>query len=305
MKTAVTTHEGWWPSPFGADDQLGMLNTITPDKRLAAARLVERGVGYDLGHVLDEDVPAFPGRSFRQSLLTTAHQLNRRAAEEGAAGLGDNGVNWVIELVSATSQLGTHLDALNHLQIGERFYNGHTLTELVEPWGTNRLGMETVPQIVTRGVLVDVARAKGVRRLERGYAITVHDVETALDGGPPIERGDAVLFHTGWGDYWMRDNEAYLSGEPGPGLELARWLVEAGVALTGCDTWSFGPVPPEDPARPFEVPQTLNVRHGLFIVENLYLAELAADGVRAFMFTLTHPKLRGATGAWVSPLALV
>ena len=75
--------------------------------------------------------------------------------------------------------------------------------------------------------------------------------------------------------------------------------------LTGCDTWSYGPVPAEDPERPFEVPQILNVRHGVFIVENLDLGALAAAGVREFALILTHPKLRGATGAWTSPIALV
>ena len=92
---------------------------------------------------------------------------------------------------------------------------------------------------------------------------------------------------------------------PGPGLELADWLAARGVALTGCDTWSYGPVPAEDPARPFEVPQVLNVHHGVFVVENLDTSALAADGVREFALVLTHPKLRGATGAWVSPIALV
>ena len=81
-------------------------------------------------------------------------------------------------------------------------------------------------------------------------------------------------------------------------------LLERGVALTGCDTWSYGPVPPEDPERPFEVPQVLNAKNGVFIVENLFLSELAADGVRDFALILTHPKLRGATGAWITPLAL-
>ena len=100
-------------------------------------------------------------------------------------------------------------------------------------------------------------------------------------------------------------NERYLSGEPGPGCEVAHWLAERGVALTGCDTWSYGPVPPEDPERPFEVPQILNVRHGVFVVENLDTAALAADGVRAFALVLTHARLRGATGAWTSPIALV
>ncbi len=171
--------------------------------------------------------------------------------------------------------------------------------------GTNQLGVETVPQIISRGVLVDVAKLHGVERLEAGYAILVSDVTKALEQqAVQIRKGDAVLFHTGWGDWWMKDSETYLSGEPGPGLELALWLVENKVVLTGCDTWSFGPVPGEDPARPFEVPQTLNVRHGMFIVENLFTQELANAGVYEFLFILTHAKVRGATGAWVSPVAI-
>ena len=269
----------WWPSPFGHDDQLGMLNHITDATRAAALQLVRSGRLYDLGRVLDDAVPAFPGRYFRQTLVTTAHHSND-------GGLGANRLNWITEQIAGTQQLGTHLDALSHLQIGDRGYNGWSVTELADSACVNRFGAETVPQIVTRGWLVDVAP------LRAGEVI-----------GDP-EPGDAVLFHTGWGAHWD-DAHTYLSGEPGPGLELAEWLVERGVALTGCDTWSYGPVPPEAPDRPFEVPQFLNVRHGVFIVENLDTSELARDGVREFALILTHPKLRGATGAWTSPIALV
>jgi kynurenine formamidase len=284
--------ERWWPSPFGADDQLGMLNHIDERKRREALRLVHDGRLYDLGRVLDESVPVFPGRYFRQTLVTTAHHAN----ENG--GLGDNRVNWVIESLSGTTQLGTHLDALSHLQIGDRGYNGWSVAELAGSSGVKRLGAETIPQIVTRGWLVDAAAARGVERLAPGEVIGVDDL-----GGVEPEPGDAVLFHTGWGANWS-DPEAYLAGEPGPGLDLAAWLAERGVALTGCDTWSYGPVPAEDPDRPFEVPQALNVRHGVFIVENLDTSGLAAAGVRRFALVLTHPKLRGATGAWTSPIAL-
>ena len=273
----------WWPSPFGPEDQLGMLNHITDDTRAQALQLVRSGRLYDLGRVLDELAPVFPGRYFRQTLVTTAHHSN-------CGGLGANRVNWITEQIAGTQQLGTHLDALCHLQIGDRGYNGWSVAELASDAGVRRLGVETVPQIVTRGWLVDVAP------LDPGEVIGVPDIEPAP--------GDAVLFHTGWGEHW-HDADTYLSGEPGPGMELARWLVQRGVALTGCDTWSYGPVPAEDPARPFEVPQILNVRHGVFIVENLDTSALAAGGVRECALVLTHPKLRGATGAWTSPIALV
>jgi kynurenine formamidase len=293
-------YEPWWPSPFGADDQIGMLNHITDATRRTAMELVREGRLYDLGRVLDENAPVFPGRYFRQTLVTTAHHTNARG--ESMRGVGDNNVNWITEVVSGTMQLGTHIDALSHLQVGDRGYNGWSAAEIAEPWGTNRLGAETIPQIVTRGRLVDVAAVRE-KTLGVGDVITVDDVVRALDG-IDLRRGDAVLFHTGWGEHWS-DPDKYLSGEPGPGLELANWLADHGVALTGCDTWSFGPVPAENPARPFECPQFLNVRRGVFVVENLDTAALAADGVREFALVLTHPKLRGATGAWTSPIALV
>ena len=292
MTTPTEVAVRWWPSPFGPDDEQGMLNHVDADKRIAALSLVRQGRLYDLGRVLDETVPVFPGRFFRQTLVTTAHHAN-------GGGVGENRVNWVTEHVSATQQLGTHLDALSHLQIGNRGYNGWTVAELADTAGVRRLGVETVPQIVTRGWLVDVLAQRGVERLERGDVIGVEDL-AGVDPGP----GDAVLFHTGWGGHWD-DPEAYLAGEPGPGYAVADWLVAHGVALTGCDTWSYGPVPAEDPARPFEVPQILNAHHGVFVVENVDTSALAADGVREFALILTHAKLRGATGAWTSPNALV
>ncbi len=289
MVVRVEPEQPWWPSPFGEDDQLGMLNYINDAKRRAATALVREGRLYDLSHVLDESGPVFRGRYFRQTLVTTAHHTNT------AMPLGENQVNWVTEIVSGTTQVGTHLDGLSHLQIGDRGYNGWTVAELAGPAGMKRLGAETIPQIVTRGWLVDVSR----RGLAVGGVITLDQL-----AGIDPEPGDAVLFHTGWSARW-EEPDTYLAGEPGPGYEVADWLVEHGVALTGCDTWSYGPVPAEDPKRPFEVPQRLNVVHGVFVVENLNTAELARDRVREFALVLTHSKLRGATGAWTAPIALV
>ena len=296
----------WWPSRYGPDDQAGALNEITPAKVLEAVALVRRGVVHDLAHVLHADIPAFPGRTFRQYLTTNAHQVNRRRPDAGAAGWGRNDVNWVVEQVTATQQMGTHMDALNHLQVGERTYNGYRLADIVEEHGTNKLGVDTLPQVVTRGLLLDIAAVRGVERLEPGYVITPADADAALRArGLDLRPGDAVLFHTGWGSLWGTDNERYGAGEPGPGMALARRLVDARVALTGCDTWSYGPVPAEDPAEPFVVPQTLNTHHGVVVVENLRLGELAAAGIAEFLLVISHAKLRGATGAWVAPLAIV
>jgi kynurenine formamidase len=284
----------WYPSRYGAGDEAGALNEITAAGVVGAASLVRTGRIFDLAHVLDPAVPAFPGREFRQRL----------GPPDG--GVGRNQVGWVVETVTAPSQIGTHMDALNHLRIGDRSYNGFALSDIAEEWGTNRLGVETLPQIVTRGVLLDIAALRGVDRLDAGAVITPDDAEKALAAnGLAVGPGDAVLFHTGWGAQWGVDNAAYSAGEPGPGRALGDWLAGHRVAVTGCDTWSFGPVPPEDPDEPFVVPQILNAHHGVVVLENLSLTELAAAGVSEFLFVVSHPKLRGATGAWVAPLAVV
>jgi len=297
---------GWFPSRWGVDDEAGALNEITPAKVLEAVSLVRAGRVHDLAHELHAGIPAFPGRTFRQYLTTAAHEVNRRRPDGGPDGLGRNGVNWVVEQITATQQMGTHVDGLNHLQVGDRTYNGHRVGDLVEEYGTNRLGIETLPQVVTRGLLLDVAAVRGVTRLEAGDVVTVQDARAALDRrGLAVRPGDAVLFHTGWGSLWGVDDERYAAGEPGPGMALGDWLAEQRVALTGCDTWSFGAYPPEDPAEPFVVPQTLNVRHGVVVAENLRLGEAARAGLHEFLFILAHAKIRGSTGAWVCPLAIV
>lgn len=297
--------EGWWPSRYGPDDEAGALNEITPAKRLEAVSLVRRGVVHDLAHVLHADVPAFPGRTFRQYLTSSYHHINKRHENAGPAGLGRNSVNWIVEQITATQQMGTHMDGLNHLQVGDRTYNGLVLADIAEDHGTCRLGVDTLPQVVTRGLLVDVAAARGVERLGPGDVITVAETEAALRASRlSVRPGDAVFFHTGWGTLWGTDNEGYADGEPGPGVALGEWLASRRIALTGCDTWSYGAFPPEDPQAPFVVPQTLNVRHGIVVVENLRLEEIARDRVHEFLLVMSHAKLRGATGAWVAPLAI-
>jgi kynurenine formamidase len=295
----------WWPSRYGADDQIGSLNEITPAVTRAAAALVRQGKTVDLGRILDEDTPKFPGRYWHQTLDVTPHYENLRHADSGGQGWGKNQINWITEIQAGTFQVGTQLDSIGHIQAGERFYNGWTTRDLVQSNGLARFGMETVPPVITRGVLLDVAAFKNTDRLPRGYVITREDVEGTLrHEGLALHAGDAVLFHTGWGGLWGIDNAQFLSGEPGPGLATVQWLYEQHIAVTGADTWSYGPVPGEDSERPFLVPQTMYVKLGLFGLENLATEQLARDGVHEFLFVLTHARTRGSTAAVVAPAAV-
>ena len=225
-------------SRYGVDDEAVRSTRSPPTRSLAAARLVRIGRVFDLAHVLHADVPAFPGRTFTQVLQPDQEPV------------GTNRVHWVVEQITATQQMGTHVDGLNHLHDGDRTYNGHRLADIRTPYGTSRLGIDTLPQVVTRGLCLDVAAVRGVDRLPPGDVITPEDAEKALAAAGLVARpGDAVLFHTGHGALWYTDPAGYAAGEPGPGTALAEWLVDHQVALTGCDTWSYGPLPPRIPTR--------------------------------------------------------
>jgi kynurenine formamidase len=287
-------------------DEHGTLNEITPQKIINAARLVQKGKVYDMGRVLHADAPRFEGRYWQQTLVSSSHIINPRRPDGMPDGWGLNSINWITELITGTMQIGTHLDGLNHLQIGDRCYNGFQMREIVEEWGTNKLGIESVPQVITRGVLVDMARHRGIARLKEGEVVTPKEIENALTSqrvslGP----GDVLLIYTGWGSLWDTDPMRYTSGEPGIGMDAVRWIVENRIAMTGADTWSYGAVPGEDPQRPFLVPQTLNAKYGLFIIENLDTHLLADEKVYEFMFVLTHYKTRGSTAAWIAPIAVI
>lgn len=295
----------WWPSRYGAADQIGSLNEITPERTAAAARLVKTGERVSLGRIIDETSPAFPGRSWRQTVDLSAYPANQRRPDAVPQGWGKAAINWITEVQAGTFQVGTQLDSIGHIQIGDRFYNGWRVRDVVEPWGLNRFGTETIPPIVTRGVLVDVAALKGVERLPAGSVISVADVGAALARQRVgIGAGDVVLIHTGWGGLWGVDTAGFLAGEPGPGLALVHWLHEKRIAALGTDTWSIGPVPGEDPERPFVVPQTMYVKLGLFGFENLATEELARRRVYEFLFINTNARTRGSTAAFVAPAAV-
>lgn len=266
---------------------------------------MKSGTVVDLGRILDDDTPVFPGRYWHQTVDLSPLVTNQRRPDAHGRGWGRNEINWITEIQAGTFQVGTQLDSIGHLLIGNRFYNGWQVTDVVEPWGLNRFGIESLPPIVGRGVLVDLAAAKGVAHLDKGYVITVADVEAALARQKTtLSAGDIVLLHTGWGGLWGKDNATFLSGEPGPGLALVAWLNDRHIAALGADSWSIGPVPVEDPERPFEVPQTMYVKYGMVGLENVATENLIGKDIFEFLFVTTHGRTRGSTAAVIAPAAI-
>jgi kynurenine formamidase len=158
---------------------------------------------------------------------------------------------------------------------------------------------------VTRGLLIDVARQKGVAQLESGYEITTADLQAALKSQSlEIRPGDVVLIHTGWGALWMKDNVKYGAGAPGIGVAAAQFLADKEVTVVGADTWGVEVGPNPDPSLGAPVHQLLIARNGIYLHENLNTEELARDNVYEFAYIFAPLRLKGATGSPGNPIAI-
>ena len=303
--------EAWWPHPlWGEGDQAGSTNWYTrPEVVNRGVAEADEGVVYRLGRDYDASMPLFGDRVFA---------LRTQGSPTGGP-FGANYVIWHDEfLATEIGQVGTQFDGLAHIgvQVGPTtdtsemvFYNGFTEADIGGAYGMRALGTEHLHPIVARGVLLDIAGARGVERMEAGDEITMADVEAALARQGMADftfmSGDAVAFHTGWGQLWGEDNATFNSGEPGIGAEVAKWLsdeVQAGVV--GADTWAVEAVPNPDPACVFCVHQHLIARHGILLQENMDLDGLIADEVWTYLYTYSPVPIAGATGSIGAPVAV-
>lgn len=296
----------WWPSPYGAGDEAGATNLITPDKVLAATKLIKKGKIISIGRDYERGMPLFGSRDFA---------LRIPGGPTGGV-YGKNKIIWNDEfLATEIGQVGTQLDGLGHIGVhvsseneGEtRYYDGVTGAELISPYGLKKLGVEKLKPLYTTGHLVDMVALKG-GMMDKGQEIKVADIEAALakqgKSGSDIKPGDVVLFHTGWGSLWMKDNARFNSGQPGIGVEAAEWLAEKKVALVGSDVWGIEVQPNPDPDLVFPAHQILLTKNGILLHENLATERLVEAKVYTFAYVFTPLPIKGATGSPGSPLAI-
>ncbi len=297
-------HGKWGCACWGKDDQLGAANLITPEKRLAALKGIETGTTYDLSHVFGADSPYLSPNQppFLMMMFATWRDAIRRRRRMGAC----NDAGTIVERVEMTTHVGTHIDALGHATSGDKLYNGLDAAEVMTDWGLTKLGIEQMPPLITRGLLLDMASLDGGEHLAAGRAITPEELQQALaKTGQAIEPGDIVLVRTGWGRYFGKDNARYLAGSPGIDVPAARWLTAQGVVAIGSDNMALEVLPNPDHRLALPVHQHCLAEAGVHIIENLALDEIAAAGVHRFCLVILAPKMRGATGAPVRPVALV
>ncbi len=289
------------PSEWGAADQIGAANRITPENTIAAASLVKQGASHPLGIVITPGMPAYPPRY--TALQVVQPGLHYRSE-------GSHQYGWEIsandDLVQMWLGTGPQLDGLGHLGESGTFYNCNRGEDFSEITGLTKLDISQVPPMVARGVLIDMAKHFGVAHLSAGQPFTSDDIRAAMtEQGVTVGEGDVVLFHTGWTD-------AKLTAEPGlwvstiPGItnEAARFLATLKPLAVGADTWGLGAVPPRQGDKVFYDHAILLKENGIYILETMNTGRLADEDVKEFMFVLGQARLKGAVQMVINPVAM-
>ena len=283
------------PSRWGAADRRGAMNLMTPDRARRAAGLIRTGAMSELGHVLSMQMPFFGTRRFdiHQKPMFMNPEANRRGSNEEV-------------VVGEIGQVGTQLDMFPHQTIGNQTYNCVDVPSISSRNGFTAMGVDTVGTIFTRAVMLDIARLRGVPVLPIDHEITVAEIEQAQAAqNIRIEEGDAVIFHTGWGTLWGRDNARYVSGCPGIGVEAALHVIGKNPMLMGADNWPVEVAPSRTmPGASLPVHQIALVVHGVHLLENMKLDELAGRQQYEFALAVQPLKIRGGSGSTVAPTAL-
>jgi len=310
MKSRIAAHGAAFrkatQSPFGADDEIGMLNLIDAAARQAIMYRADPSRVYDLsvdnfvgmpGWFLAEDQPY-------QMWMTHTPRGERVDDVMRVGKTGNELVSYSGDAISMYTHTGTHIDALNHFGYNGRIFNGFSVDENLGSRGWRKAGADKHPPIIARGVMLDVAGMLGVDVLEPSYGIGEKDLRGCLKHqGTELRPGDVVLVRTGRMRLWP-DRAAYLPNPPGINREGAEFLAKAGAIVIGADNHSLEQAPSADPENWQVVHTYLLAEAGVPILEIANLEELAEDRVFEFAFFGACIRLRGATGAPMRPVAM-
>ena len=298
LATALAAADECKPSRWGADDEIGSANHITPASVLAASELITTGKTYSLGITIDSTTPAFPPRGLSLQVVQPNQQ-------EGARPFPN--VTYNDDVFQGWFGIGPQIDGLGHLGGPDgMYYNCNSARDFAGITGLTKLGIEKIPPLVARGVVLDMAGHFGVASMEAGQFFTVEDVQAVeKKQGTPVREGDVVLFHTGWTDAKLASEpDVWVAGEPGQSEEVAQYLADKNVLAVGADTWGVDVVPPPDANRPFQGHVILLKENGIYILEVMNTGPLVRDGAYEFLFVLGHAKVKGAVQMIINPVAI-
>jgi kynurenine formamidase len=316
-----TQGKGWgWV--WGPEDEVGALNEMTDASRLAALRLVTQGKTYDLGLPYDRHSYKWPGHSPGEIITFRSPEgvkdqkdLAFTTPEKGNTG----GTAWHSNALFINDNVATQIDGLAHITHGDddHWYNGFKEEDWGGNFGVRKADVLTIPPIVARGVMIDVAGFKNTEALPSSYEITVEDLQGALARqGVDVTPGTIVLVRTGTARFWGQNgsNHEKISQHDtaGLGMKATKWLVEQkGAMAIGTDTSGLEVLPPR-PEDSQAVGGSFNpvhvyllVEQGIHILEFQNQEQLAADRVYEFAYILSTNAIRGTVaGTAMRPIAV-
>ena len=293
-------------SPWGADDEIGRLNLITEQSRSEILSRISGGRSYDLSVEYFIGMPSWQAAGDPHYRIWMTHTPGGTVVDDplGVGQTMNEHVSYTGSAVSMYTHTGTHIDSLNHFGLDGKIWNGFSAADHLGDRGWQVAGAENIPPIIARGVLIDVATAKGVDMLADGYRVTRDDLINALgQQGVELHEGDVVLIRTGWMKLY-EDASAFMANSPGLGMAAAKFLVEEnGAMIVGADNLSFEAFPSEVDGNYVPIHTYLLAQHGVPILELVNLEGLAEDRVYEFAFVGASLKLRGADAAPIRPIA--
>ncbi len=301
LSTNIWPAEDCKPSKWGAGDEIGSANLVTPEQVIMASKLVKEGKTHPLGVVIEAEMPAFPPRYTRLQIVQPGQQFGLDGAEQ--FGWQSTYNDDVLQMWLGT---GPKLDGLGHIGEAGEFYNCNMGKDFSDISGLTKLGIEKVPPMVGRGVLLNMAQFYGVDSMSAGQPISAADIKSAAKLQEiEIREGDVVLFHTGWTDAKLKtEPDLWVSTEPGITNGAAVYLASLNPMAVGADTWAVGAIPPIEGDKVFYDHITLLKENGIYMLETMNTGHLAREGVKEFMFVLGQARLKGASQMIINPVAL-
>jgi kynurenine formamidase len=310
---------GWtrgrgWGWCWGADDEAGALNAVTPQSRLAALALARTGEIADLGVAVDKGSFLWEGHVATEVVSYRTPDGIRRGGDLAPIGSDPAGLSFRTSMVIISDHAGTQLDSLAHATTGadSHWYNGFTDAQHGTDFGPRRAGGEAIPPVIARGVLLDVAGWMGVETLAPSQSIGPQDLAAvAAAQGTLLQTGDVICIRTGSLRHWGEagHDRAALAGPDTAGITLAaaRWLCEEyGPMVIASDTSTVEVIPAADGTAAQPVHEYLLVEQGVYLGELHYLEELAARRAYEFCYIALCPKVRGTTAGFaLRPVALL
>lgn len=294
-------------SPWGVEDEIGRLNLMNNESRSKILSRLGSGKVYDLSVEYFIGMPSWQAAGDPHYRIWMTHTPHGTVTDDPLnVGVKMNEhVSYTGAAISMYTHMGTHIDALNHFGLNDEIWNGHSASQHLGDRGWQKSGAEKIPPIIARGVLIDVAAAKGMDMLPDGYRITSQDLLDSLDKqNTRLHEGDVVLIRTGRMKLY-ENADAYMDNPPGLGIDAARFLIEKyGAMIVGADNLSFEAFPSEVDGNYVPLHTYLLAEQGAPIMELVYLEALSSDRVYEFAFIGGSLKLRGSDAAPMRPIAI-